>query len=108
MRVKFPLPEGARELILDVCKHLLSKSGSYRMDEIDATIAELLSYLPEVQFLGSKLQEVSIDGHHYTFMRKKPSHCLFAALARAERFDSQECEVMLMRYRFQTKVETAS
>jgi hypothetical protein len=41
-------------------------------------------------------------------MRKKPSHCLFAALARAERFDSQECEVMLMRYRFQTQMETAS
>lgn len=107
MRVSHPLPEGARELILDVCKHLLHQPNSHS-DSINEMIAELLSYLPEVQFMGGRLQEVSIDGYHYQFFRKKVRRPFFDTLMKAEAWDSNECEVMLMRYRFQKERMVAS
>lgn len=108
-RIAFPLRHGERELIVDVCKYLLQlleKRFPYGKD-VDATIAELLNFLPEVQFMGGSIQEVSIDGHWFAFDRKPPKRPLDHCLREAEDFDSNECEIMLMRYRFRRTLEAA-
>lgn len=106
-RITHPLPDGARELVMDVCRYLLHFCGRSGGDSYEM-IAELLCYLPEVQFMGGRLQEVSIDGYHYQFFRKQPQRPFFDALLAAEAWDSNECEVMLLRYRFQKRLEAAA
>ena len=108
-KIVFPVSDDARELIMEVVNYLLDRSAeSFPHDaHLKNSIDELLNYLPEVQFHGRTLQEVSIDGHHYQFMRKQPHRPLMDAIAAAEQFDTHQCEVMLMRYRYQN-LEVAS
>jgi hypothetical protein len=107
-KIVFPVSDAARKLIMDVCKHLLGESAKrypYNGKVKDA-ISELLNFLPEVQFHGSRLQEVSIEGEHYEFIREKPQRPLMQVIGEAEEFDSYECEVMLLRYRYQQRMES--
>ncbi len=108
-KVVFPVSDTSRELIMDVCKFLFFDSWvrTPHNANLNDAIAELLNYLPEVQFHGSQLQEVMIDGHHFQFFRKKPTRPLMDAIRKTSDFESSECEITCMIARFHEK-EAAS
>jgi hypothetical protein len=102
-KLVFPLSDASRELIMDVCKFLYFDSWvrAPHNDRLNDAIAELLNYLPEVQFHGEQLQEVMIEGHLFQFARKQPQRPLMDAICQASDFESNECEITCMIARFE-------
>lgn len=110
-RIKYVIDELSRELIMDVVAFLvirrgeLNRYGYIHDTDLTAAIAELLSYLPEVQADDEEFQFAMINGLQYDFRRTKLKRSLTDALHAAEQFDSNECEVMLLCYRSRLKRE---